>query len=92
MSRSAESAIDNSQGCSERSERNPWTLGKLMRALKGRKMFLSPFQGLDQFDTFPGVALAPLATPLAIVYRAFSAHDDASTKSVNTARKLKTEN
>jgi hypothetical protein len=44
-----------------------------MRALKGRKILLTPFQGLDQPDTFPGVLLAPLASSLAIICRAFSA-------------------
>jgi hypothetical protein len=45
----------------------PGHLAKLMRALKGRKMFLAPFQGLDQSLTLPGVTLAALASPLAIV-------------------------
>jgi hypothetical protein len=39
-------------------------------------MFLPPFQGLDQSDTSPGVALVSLASPLAIVYRAFSALEE----------------
>jgi mono/diheme cytochrome c family protein len=59
----------------------PGHMAKLMRALKGRKRFIPPFQGLDQFDTFPGVALATLASPLAIVCRAFSAPKLARAKS-----------
>jgi hypothetical protein len=45
--RSAESATDNSQG------ETPGKVAKLMRALKGRKRFLPPFQGLDQILYFP---------------------------------------
>jgi hypothetical protein len=59
----------------------PGHLAKLIRALKRAKDFLSPFQGLDQSLTLPGVALASLASPLAIVYRAFSAPEEAPTKS-----------
>jgi hypothetical protein len=66
---------------SEASE-TPGHSAKLMRALKGRKKFIPLFQGLDQSGTFPGVTLASLASPLAIVYCAFSALEESPTKSI----------